>query len=211
MDSTLKIIKMIALLSVAFVCCSVGYEVLQARVLIAQGDVVLKKAGTTLDALQATTAKLDLTIKELQYPILQAGVTSKKEADMLDGWNAEITRTLRDVDAAVVTLDASTASVSNETVQAMRQIGSTVENVNPALNQATLALEQSQVELQSANRILTDPNIARTLANTADATEHMSATTSDVQGAVHAYLHPSWKVRLFNWSMSVVHALGGWF
>jgi hypothetical protein len=218
MDTALKVVKILALLSVAFVCCAVGYEALQARVLVTQLGSTLQKAGVELDALHATTTKIDatigrvdLTIKELQYPILQAGLTSKKEADMLDGWNAAISHTLNDVDAVVRTVNSSTAAISSDTTAAVRQIDATVANVNPALNQAAETLRQSQLVLMDAQKLLSDPSVTETLANTRDATKHLSDTAGDVQGAVHDYLHPGWKTRVFNWSMSVVHALGGWF
>jgi hypothetical protein len=211
MDAALKIVKMIALLSVAFACGAIGYEVVQVRPVVSQLQVTLQKAGVELDALDSTTKKIDLTIKELQYPILQAGVTSKKEADMLDVWNAEISHTLSDLDATIVTVNGSTAAVSSEAVIALRQVNATVANVNPALNETASTLRASQVTLLDADKLLSDGNIATTLANTASATQHLSATSEDVQQAVHSYLHPGWKTRVFNWSMTVVHAIGGWF
>lgn len=208
MDRALKICGMIALLSVALVCVRL--------------DVVLQRTGAELDALHAAavsvkttvdvinnqwlgkTGRLQQTIDELQYPIVQFGLTSKKEADVLDGWNKQMTQTLTDLDAAIGSVNRGTTAISSETVKAMRQVDTTVANVDPTLR-------ESAKTLRSANRILSDANVAKTLKNTEQATQHLSDTAGDVQGAVHAYLHPGWKTRLFNWSMTAVHAVGGWF
>jgi methyl-accepting chemotaxis protein len=222
MDTALKVVKMLALLSVVFVCCAVGYEALQVRPVVTQLSTTLQKTGAELDALSKTndilnkewlskTGRLQQTVDQLQYVILQIGTTSKKESDSLTVWNAEISHTLADLDAAVVTGNSSIAAISSDTTAAMRQVNATVANVNPALNQAAETLRQSQLVIEDAHTLLADPSVTATLSNTRDATKHLSDTAGDVEGAVHEYLHPGWKTKVFNWSMTVVHALGGWF
>jgi len=204
MNRLVSITRVLAHISIAFACVALGVELLHLQPVLMHLDDALGKTSVEMDELHVATQRADLTIKEMQYPILQAGLTSKKEADMLDGWNAQITHTLSDVDAAVVTANKSTAAVSDETVAAVRQVNAAVANVNPALNGAANML-------RTANAVLSDPAIVGTLRNTQDATARADATVTDVQQAVHRYTHPGWKTRVFNWSMSAVHAIGGWF
>lgn len=43
------------------------------------------------------------TIRELDYPILQFGLTSKKEADSIDGWNLKFGKAIDDLDVTINT------------------------------------------------------------------------------------------------------------
>lgn len=218
MTRALQIAKLLLLLSAALLCLALSVTSYRSDEVLGRVSDELDEVHVTVIKLDSTIEKVDVTIKEAQYPILQAGLTSKKEADMLDVWNRQMTHTLGDLDAAIVTANDSTAAVSGSAVQTLQalsatadQVKSSVQQIDPALQESAQTLRDSQEMLQAATKLLADPDVTRTLKNTADTTQHLSATAGDVQDAVHTYLHPGWKVRVFNWSATVAHTIGGWF
>jgi hypothetical protein len=86
-------------------------------------NVQIAKLGTTVDNLNTTITDIgatatnlgkvstvisngvDRTLKEFDYPLLQAGLTAKKEADTVDGWNIRFSTTIDDLDDTIKTAD----------------------------------------------------------------------------------------------------------
>jgi hypothetical protein len=79
--------------------------------------------------------------------------------------------------------------------------------------------------LADASRTVADPHIAASLVNIDAATASLAVTSSesaatmgsvkaiaaDGQAEVHSMLHPKPLVSIANWTLKVVHAMGGWF
>lgn len=183
---------------------------------------VLAKANVELDELHTTnadinthwlgeTGKLVQTLKQVQYLILTAGTTSKKEADMMDVWNKEITTTLGHVDNVVVGLNGNLQTITDSVTSTTSHVNTAVDNVNPLLKQGTKSLVVLEKSMTDLDTVIADPNIKATIANTASTTANVSDTTAEVKTAVHSYLHPKWGIKIWNWSVSIAHAAGSYF
>ncbi|HTV54145.1 MAG TPA: hypothetical protein VMI06_04440 [Terriglobia bacterium] len=92
-----------------------------------------------------------------------------------------------------------------------RQAEASIAGIQPVEKQAQVSIAEMQIATVDLEKVISNPDIPRTLTGTAGAAQHLDATAADVQQAVHAYTHPGWKTRLVNWTLKGVSAIGGWF
>jgi hypothetical protein len=128
----------------------------------------------------------NLAVKESQFLILQAGLTTgevrksaQKEYAILDDLNGRVNKTLDDFDHTVVTADH------------------TVANLNPVFLQAGSLLVQGTTTLKTANTLLADPDIFSTLKNAQDITKSGAAIVEDGHVLADKYAHPPKKKLTF--------------
>lgn len=103
------------------------------------------------------------------------------------------------LDSTRATTDQATATLA--TAQA------TVQALQAPIAQANAALAALQPVEQHLDALVSDPALAATISNVASTTGHLDATAKDVQQTVHSYTHPTWAMRIWEWSLDVAHAL----
>ena len=143
------------------------------------------------------------------------------------------------INDARLTLDNANKAAIDERMYFEQEMPGLMAQVNATLDQAhgTLAAYQTTGEsltaaangllpvetnaaltLKDADSVIANPRIPKLLTHADDATaataatmQHLSATSGDVQVAVHNYLHPSWAARLTGFFTTAAHAAVNWF
>lgn len=198
MNLSIGYAKLLALLSAAFLCITLGIGALRVEHLIPKLSAAADGVNTLTASLNDTDKRLDLSIKEADYTLLKIGLTadsakkaSDKELAMLDVWDTEISRTIRDADTAVLSTSSGVNSISAQAVE-------TMQNVDKSVNAFVPPLQQITTTVASANALIGNPDLGKSLSNTQHATASLSAIADDARQAVHSYLHPTWPHRVWN-------------
>lgn len=173
--------------------------------------------SSTTMALGDTLHKINLEVDELHRLTLEAALTaaearkaSVKESAMLDQWNAQIATTMRDVQVTMTETAKTVASIRDATGEAtstLQTTRQTIQALQAPINQATATLQAAQSATGHLDALLSDPQLTATIANVEGVTGHLDATAKDVQETVHSYTHPTWVMRVWEWSLDLAHAL----
>jgi hypothetical protein len=207
MDRLLIISKIVAMFAISLLTLSL-------IVLVFRADATLTKINTFVDSADGLTERADLLLKQSSYLILNVGLTANQirkasvtQAAELDILNAHVERTLIHVDAFVVNADHSQVQIAATTNETIKQI-------QPVLAEASTTLVGVQEAVSALDKLITDPSIPKTLlalqessVATASTMVSVSKTTSELQGAIHSYLHPSWLRSTATWGLRVAQAL----
>lgn len=96
---------------------------------------------------------------------------------------------------------AGSDRVSDETVQVLVELKK--------------AIQQTNQTMQAAEKVVSDPNLPATIANinkasaqVADTSVAVTGTAQDLQGAVHAWTHPKPIVKVADWTLKAIRAVG---
>lgn len=201
MDTALKVVKMIALLSVAFVCCAVGYEALQVRVaidgILADVHGVAAKASIDLDVVKADSDALSTQVVKT---LASASSTLKQAKNTV----ATVGNTIAKVDPSLDELPA----VIKEARSTEHDARLSLDNVNKAAIAERLYFEKTlpglldavQRDVTDAGDTLTavkgfvaDPNLKRVIADSADVMDSGKSIAGDAAFGAHRFFHPDKK------------------
>lgn len=162
--------------------------------------------------LAGVIAKVNLSLDESHRLILEAGLTamearkaSAEERAALVKWNAQISQTMTNANAVLVSLKtttdglaASQQQIAAAAVKTLETTDKTIAGLQPLETNASTEIATLEATTSQLNKLVADPAIPATLANlraasdqTAQTMAHVNGTTADVQQAVHSYLHPT--------------------
>lgn len=194
MDTALKVVKMIALLSVAFVCCAIGWTSLAARVAVnrIQADVhgVMSKASVDLDALKTSTdtvaSQAVNTMASASATLIQARKTIAKVDPTLDKLPAVIGEAYSVEHDARLSLDNVNKAAIAERLY--------FEKTLPGLLDAVrLDVVDAGDTLTAAKTFMADPNLKRLVADSADIVGSGKSIAGDAAYGAHKFFHPDKK------------------
>jgi hypothetical protein len=146
-----------------------------------------------LPDLSPTLTKLNLELDEAHRLTLEAGLTamearkaSAKESSYLDRWNSQLSATMTDAQGVMVQ--------TSETLAAMQ---GTVTALQAPITQATATLQAAQRSTEALQPIMahldtlvTNPQIADTIAQTDTTMKHIDVVTGDLQFEADKLIHP---------------------
>lgn len=201
MDAALKVVKMIALLSVVFVCCAIGYEALQVRVALdgiredvhgvaSKTSVVLDDVAAKADSLStqvdSTMASARATLKQATTTIATAGNTIAKVDPALDKLPAVIG------EAYSVEYDAR-LSLDNVNKAAIAERLYFEKTLPGLLDAVRLDVVDAGDTLTAAKTFMADPNLKRLVADSADIVGSGKSIAGDAAYGAHRFFHPEKK------------------
>ena len=205
----------LALLSVAFLCLAVGFAALKVK------DAAL----SAVNGVQHSLLKLDGDLDEAHRTLEISAKVANDSRVSLDNVNKAAIDERFYLEHSVPALTGSVQAALDSAMIDAEALGKTERAATATLVETRNRLAELEPVEKSANLLIvhsdalvSDPAIHASLshldamsASGARAAQHLDGTTADVQTAVHSYLHPGWRTRVVNWTMSAVHALGGWF
>ncbi len=187
-----------ALASFAFMCIVVGTTVLKTKAeIVSVADNTNKQinnASFSYNAkLQALSDRADLTWKNLDYLILNAGLTANvakrasiKELDTLDTLN-------NGINASVAGLNETLATTNSTIGKFGRDSSATLAATNTAITKLPPMIEASTATLNSLNKTISNPAIPTTIDNFAKMSTSGASVASDVADETHKLVHPNKK------------------
>jgi hypothetical protein len=201
-DKAVTIARLIALLSLSFLFISFGIiglrinKALPNTIQLADKDLVDVK-NLIVHADMATDDARHASAMELkELPILTA-----KANQTLDSVNVVLsgtTETLASVRASMTSITADSAQLTSSATATLEETRTAVASIQPLLEAATLTvddvqpvLDQATTTLVSTNKLISDPNLTKTLVNVQSTTADVAGVAKDGREWVHNELHPS--------------------
>lgn len=83
----------------------------------------------------------------------------------------------------------------------------TIKKMQPVLGSTNAEIVQLQLTTAQIDKLISDPELIATINNVEATTEHVNATSADVQKVVSGYLHPTWAHRIYGYCLDIAHAL----
>jgi len=207
MDTALKVVKMIALLSVAFVCSVVGYEALQVRPVVTQLSMTLQKADGEIDDLHATNLLVNSTVVSVNTAAASANallLSAKKTVDTVNQKQGILTMVYKDLNDFRTSLDIfNRTAIDEQHYLEVEQPGITA--------QMRSTLGHADELIQSGTKIVSDadttmPLLKASLTSLDDATaaavpaiKSVAKIAQDGADETHRLVHPD-KKKLTFWS-----------
>jgi ABC-type transporter Mla subunit MlaD len=184
-----------AQLSVSFLAITVGITVLQVRPWAIE---TAKKSAATIDMAGRAMSNLDAASKSLKKASEDESKYLNTALPQLtgrvDGVLDNASAVLYGLRGTVRRMDAI-ADSANETLVSTR---SDLDSLHGAIEQSRVSIQGLQPIEADADTLLKNPDIPKILTNAERTTANVAGTTKDVQGAVHAYLHPTWAQKVKN-------------
>lgn len=122
----------------------------------------------------------------------------------------QVDRTLQAASSAidhVGPLLDSTRATTEQATATLKTTQETVQALQAPIDQANATLAALQPVIAHTDALVSDPKLTATIANVESTTGHLDATAKDVQQEVYKYTHPTWAMRIWEWSLDVAHAL----
>ncbi len=198
MKTFLDLCKVLALASFTFMCLVVGTTVLKTKAEITSvadnANRQIDNASFTYNAkLQALSDRADLTWKNLDYLILNAGLTANvakrasiKELDTLDTLN-------NGINASVAGFNETLATTNTTIAKFGRDSSATLAVTNTAIAKLPPMLDASTATLESINRQVDNPAIAISVDNVASMTDSGKIIAKNAADETTKLVHPNKK------------------
>jgi Na+-transporting NADH:ubiquinone oxidoreductase subunit NqrC len=217
MKNPLNWLKGAALVALTVLCLALTYRVVTAPALpdlkptVAKLDASLDK----INGKYGTISELNEAIVRTKDLITLTQATERKEGQMLDMWNGQISTAMGDVHAVMLATAKTVASIQPVAEQATSTLKTTQETVKALqepISQATATLKAAQDAIEAGKRatetlqtamvhvdaLVTDPAIPATLAS-------VQGTAADVQHVVHKFAFPGIWSKIKGLSLDVAH------
>jgi hypothetical protein len=136
-----------------------------------------------IGATRSLITHADLAARTIQQSAL-------KESKYLDTWDTEITRTLGNVNSTILTANNSLTKITDHTDTA-------VDNVTRLLQASTTTIGNGNKLLISANDLITNPDISKTLADTQKGSASLAGMAEETATYWHGVLHPTWPHKVY--------------
>jgi hypothetical protein len=136
-----------------------------------------------IGATRSLITHADLAARTLQQSAL-------KESKYLDTWDREVTTTLGNVNSTVIVAKDSLTKLTDHTDEA-------VDNVTRLLQASTTTIGNGNKLLISANDLVTNPDITKTLANTQKGSASLAGMADETATYWHGVLHPTWPHKVY--------------
>ncbi len=198
MKTFLDLCKVLALASFTFMCLVVGTTVLKTKAEITSvaynANRQIDNASFTYNAkLQALSDRADLTWKNLDYLILNAGLTANvakrasiKELDTLDTLS-------NGINASVAGFNETLATTNTTIAKFGRDSSATLAVTNTAIAKLPPMLDASTATLESINRQVDNPAIAISVDNVASMTDSGKIIAKNAADETTKLVHPNKK------------------
>lgn len=190
--------SVVALIAVSFMCFAIGITALQTKAKITSvadnANRQINNASFSYNAkLQALSDRADLTWKNVDYLILNAGLTANvarqasiKELATLDTLN-------NGINAGVAGLNDTLATTNTTIGKFGRDSNTTLIMTNQAIAKLPSLIDTSTLTLQSINKQVSNPAIPITIDNVAKITTSGASISSDLADETHKLVHPDKK------------------
>jgi hypothetical protein len=206
----LQIARMALLLTAAGLCASGGWFLWNLSQLSSSLRTDVVKIGAVADQASATLQTINRPCGAGHACGTLADIGKTLNTARLTLGQIEIAANHEDMRIGV--LDAQEAQIASDTHAALAKVStdldsvkSTVDGLQPSEQALTAELGEAEKATAAVTALASDPNLREMAANLNAASEnanmtlaHASATTADVQQAVHAYLHPSWAAKIWH-------------
>jgi hypothetical protein len=129
---------------------------------------------------------------------------SRRQEAYWDMMALKSARLLDNANKVVVDLDTNQNAITAESVASLKE-----------LQRSIVLLGETA---QHTDQTINGPEIKATLKNVQEGTAqlaitsaHIEGATKDVQEQVHSITHPRVLTKAANWTLKIIHAVGGWF
>lgn len=190
--------KAIVYLSAAAMCITVGIAALKVRAETIKLANNLDRQITFLSSsynskLQTLSDRADLTWKNIDYLILNAGLTANvarqasiKELATLDTLN-------NGINASVAGLNETMATTNTAVAKFSKDSSTTLATTNTAIDRLPAMIDASSITLHSINDVVSDPAIKTTLDNIASISDSTKIIAKNAADETTKLVHPNKK------------------
>jgi hypothetical protein len=210
MAAFVSVLKGLAYAAITFLCLIVGITVMEVRQQV-KALSATANAAIAVEQVQANKAivsiseRANLTLKNLDYLILNAGVTanvarqaSVKELAVLDQLNREVTETVANTNKTLTTTNDAVAKLSKDSGLLLTTTNDTVKLMQPTFKASTEALQSFNVLISNPDIPATIDNAKKTTAALTDTVTNADAMVVDAKDVWHKFLHPTWPHRIWS-------------
>ncbi len=198
MKAILGTLSGIALIAFSYLCIVLSMAVHTnslhtAKLLMNLNDSIVKM-NTTLDAVNAkktgTLAQINDVMRDARLTIAHSDRLMTKQERSIDQWNGQITTTLNNMNAAVVSTTENENKITESAQATLSATTKAVAGLQPVEDSLTVEVQDLQAATTSINTLVSDPEIKETITHTDSVMSNVQDTTKDVSHAVHEYVYP---------------------
>jgi uncharacterized protein YoxC len=210
--NVLEIAKVSSLLAVSFMCVTLGITALRL-------GTTVQKANANIDLVQQDIHRLvqetRITMKDINHAAIDERFYFEKQmpavVDQVQGILGDTHRLLVSANTATETLSENQNKLTDQAVTVLKTTDTTISHVDVVLGQANNDLAQLEVTEKHLDALIQSPDITQTLKNVDATTASTARTMNDIEDEVHTITHPRLIVSIANWTLKVVHSVGGMF
>lgn len=214
-----KTITLIAITCVSVFLCVLLYQISST---IKKTESDISGVATHADAvLIQTQDTIKLSGKLINDSRVTMDEANKAIADERFYYEHQVPDMLSQVHNILGNVDTATSDLHDTVTASTKLVNAATDRVNalaPIETRATTLVgdidkkvNDPAITASLANLQTTSANAAITSQETAATMKSVQAIAKDGQDEVHSILHPKPLVSIANWTLKVVHALGGWF
>jgi hypothetical protein len=195
-------VAVIILLAALIVLANMAYYVLDDfRKTEAQATQTL----ATIDKSVSDTSRMvNANLIHADLILGRAERVSRRQEAYWDMMALKSARLLDNANKVVVDLDTNQNAISSESVASLKELQRSIVLLGETAQHTDQTINGPEIK-----QILGNVNAGT--ARLATSAAHVEATTKDVQEQVHSITHPRALTKVANWTLKIVHALGGWF